>query len=301
MPSVKSKIDVYLQQAAEDVAGGRQRRPTSPTSMRRTASLDRKKAPKLIHSHTLGDGDVMQIYAQSATDYSATEDEDERRDRRSQRAKQLLDVPEAQEAKASSTLRKSKSFAGQFECQMDEDEVEEKQKTMLAFFQQSPSPRPAKAVEAGEKSIASLPESVANLGSLPMTKSAPQLLRQESISDDMLEDHDLRDVDAVFESLLNNTFEPERERAAGAAAAVAVSDLGSSPSLGGRVRPSQRQSVDNSADSDMLSGGGSGGVAAADDQAKKVLVKQQTWAGPDPPHSPSPSHSEYDTCHDPWD
>jgi len=182
----------------------------------------RKRSPKLVHSNSLREGcNMMKIYAQSATDMSATEDDMSERSGRKISAPpiqvhsngQYLQVPLNSEA---SGLRKSKSFAspGQYECSLSEKEVNAKQKTIMAFFDASLT-NPPQQVPPNPSQI---PKSVANIPSAVIKRSsAAAAIHQKrgsitSISDEILGDDDLKDVDAVFESLLNSTFQEIQAR-----------------------------------------------------------------------------------------
>ena len=314
LPSVKSKIESYLQNAASEDQQPQPQTPPTPTPtnkkqpksiLMKTGSLDRKKAPKLLHSH-----EQLSIYAQSATDYSATEDEEHERSGYMDR----LPVPAAEEAFAGGQLRKSKSFAGQFECDLDETEIGEKQKTMLSFFN-------------GGQTQPRLRDPRLN----QLSADDPRRNSLTSISDEILGDDDLRDVDAMFESLLNNTFEEKKNRGnnntrGGVVGTVPDSGMRSNASA---ISSSSRASRGAGAVGEMSANSSSHSVARLEqrrlgeealfEQPKasgkgRFLPRQQTWAGPGqtpPPaanaqqqqvhQSPSPTQSEYDTACDPWE
>merc|ERR1719192_2291089 len=165
------------------------------------------KAPKLLGDHFLSPNQSVQIYAQSATDLSATEDEGET-SRKEPPTKKLsvvlaeqpepgpvlLQVPPKPSAEARPGIMKSKSFAsssGQYECSIDESSGKKMQ--MMAFFGQGGERQPQKTVRIKERQVRS--SSIT------------------SITDDMMaEEEDLEDIDAEFESLLNKTFEKESRR-----------------------------------------------------------------------------------------
>ncbi|TRY71051.1 hypothetical protein TCAL_12313 [Tigriopus californicus] len=194
MPSIQSKIENYIQ-AAEVTARDAPVPPpiSKKPSFVKSASLDRKKGPRLVHSNTINNGQTMQIYAQSATDYSATEDETPDLE------PHYLKTP----AVTPAGLQKSKSFAGQFECILPEDEIDAKKRQMMAFFSDNAPAQPS------------------NLGSSSRTAHGqPSAFPPDrrgsitSISDEILgEDRDLylHDVDAAFESLLNGEDDDEDE------------------------------------------------------------------------------------------
>ena len=130
-------------------------------------------------------------------------------------------------------VRKSKSFAtpGQFECAMDDRQIDEKRQTMMAFFtsqtqvtQPIPLHQIPKSTLKSERKI-SQPAMHINTtsgvrggrhGNEPLLRNPETSNRTNnksikrssvtSISDEILGDEDLRDVDAVFESLLTSTF-----------------------------------------------------------------------------------------------
>ncbi len=244
---------------------------------KRAVSLDRKKAlrdPKLLQSSTVGP-DTIQIYAQSATDYS---DDDDNATRKKE-SLGLLDVP------AGSTLRKSKSFAAsgrQFEGTISADEVDEKKRTMMAFFSSS-SPSPGRVTPSSSSRGSPSAHPTATAQSVATKHQV--LERQDSItSEDILGpggegrpgDDEEEDVDAVFESLLNNTYDDRVGQGQGQGA----------------------KSTENLAAGQQAFVGGRGGRG-------RFVPRQQTWAGPSgspPPaaavghaDSPSPTLSEYDT------
>ena len=221
LPSVKTKIESYLQVAtselAEDAAQGKitqqQQKPKSilvNKSLHKTASLDRKKAPKLLHNTQ-----ALQIYAQSATDYSELEeDDDHQRYPHHQGSREnLLQVPSPD---AFQGLRKSKSFAGQFECTLDQAEIDEKQKTMLSFFGPASDASSSGQHHPMGGAVGSV---LQNPHVQALRNPPPRRSSITSISDEILGEDDLRDVDAMFESLLNNTFD---ESSTGGAAAGKV-------------------------------------------------------------------------------
>ena len=122
---------------------------------------------------------------------------------------QFLKVPTAS-THESSALRKSKSFASssQYEGTMKESEISVKQKTIMAFFDASLNPQ-MKSPPPVEVKAEKMPEVV--------KRSSANAIQQKrgsitSISDEILGDDDLKDVDAVFESLLNSTFQEIQAR-----------------------------------------------------------------------------------------
>merc|ERR1712037_1038130 len=152
--------------------------------------------------HFLSPNQSVQIYAQSATDLSATEDECETSRREPAKklsvvlAEQpepgpiLLQVPPKPSAEARPGIMKSKSFAsssGQYECSIEESSGKKIQ--MMAFFGEK---QPQKTVRIKERQVRS--SSIT------------------SITDEMMEEEDLEDIDAEFENLLNKTFEKESRR-----------------------------------------------------------------------------------------
>ena len=228
----------------------------------RSRSLDRKKAPKLLETHNVDD-QTYQIYAQSATDYSATEDDDNNDNSISSNRRRHLKVPSPS---SSSGLKKSKSF-GQFECELSADEADEKKRTMMAFF-------------SGDRSSSKTPE--------PSKSPRPIVIRQQE------EEEEEDDVDAMFESLLNNTFDEsqheqqlkmkkQNKRQKGVVGKAPILGEGSSNRGGAVSSVVGANAASNKAS--MMSGGVRGGIG-----------------GVAPPKSPSPTQSEYDTCGgDPWD
>ena len=118
-------------------------------------------------------------------------------------------------------VKKSKSFAtpGQFECAMDDRQIDEKRKTMMAFFtsQTTTIPFDQNSHKFGSKATRKISQPAMHIHA---GGSGDSILRNTehvrgrntkrssvtSISDEILGDEDLRDVDAVFESLLTSTF-----------------------------------------------------------------------------------------------
>lgn len=183
--------------------------PKQPKSI-----LVKKKIPKLVHSINEGSNGPT-IYTQSATDIS---DEDSERHRRHNipltinTKAQFLEVPHE-----STGLRKSKSFAspGQYECAMKDSEISAKQKTIMAFFDASLNPEmksPSFPLASSQVQVKKSTEMAA-----VVKRSSAGAIHQKrgsiaSISDEILGDDDLKDVDAVFESLLNSTFQEKQAR-----------------------------------------------------------------------------------------
>lgn len=301
MPSIQSKIENYIQ-AAEVTARDA---PLPPPISRKqlfvkSASLDRKKGPRLVHSNTTNNGQTMQIYAQSATDYSATEDETPDLE------PHYLKTP----AVPPVGLQKSKSFAGQFECILPEDEIDAKKRQMMAFFSDASKPAATKLSSSSQK-----------VSDARSTFASDRRGSITSISDEILgEDRDLylQDVDAAFESLLNGEDDEEDEDYEDADARV-----GTRP--GKHLKNSRARSRDLSSGNGLVGvmssnnshsnsvqhiGGERVGVTRGDEvnSRKMLLPRQQTWtsgsANPPPvtgEPSPSPTQSEYDTCLDPWE
>ncbi len=228
--SVKGKITEYLQTAeqkdepASSLAKGRSSPEFKPKSIlvKKGRERSRNKTPKLIHSNSMKETTTNQhpnIYAQSATDIS---DEESLRLRKkssvgsgSNQNGQFLTVPEEKEKPEKHGLRKSKSFAtpGQFECALSDQEVNDKQRTIMAFFDTS------LGGGSGSGSVStSGPSAIQRSEVVKRNPAIAAALKQKrgsitSISDEILgDDCDLRDVDAVFESLLNNTFEEIQAR-----------------------------------------------------------------------------------------
>ena len=209
LPSLKSKLSSY-QAATEEVTRPQQtEQKIKPILVKKSdnerSRSPRKKTPKLVSDHYLNPNqEPFQIYAQSATDMSATEDEFEtERNRKISVPAKLssqppgpgfLQVPQRAQADTFTTgprtmlgLVKSKSFAspGQFECSIDNDSITSKKQTMMSFFSNEPQP----------KSI---------MKKQPLRRSS-----LTSITDEVICDEDLEDIDEEFENLLTQTFEKE--------------------------------------------------------------------------------------------
>ena len=113
--------------------------------------------------------------------------------------------------------------------------------------------------------------------------SLPARLNQNTLTaaDELLsgqDEDDLRDVDAMFESLLNNTFEEESASASKSISAAAAVGLGRG-AAGTEPKSSSAQSSQSQGEAKYL----------------QQQLRQQ------PSGTPSPSPSEYDTACDPWD
>ena len=246
--SVKSRIETYLSSAAEAKGGTEQtskQEPSTTANVKQPKSIlvnrsegvigKKTKTPKLIHSGE-GESKNLNIYAQSATDYSAEEDssctnrEISNKLKFAQQQEHFLKVPQLTDIENGMLpggVRKSKSFAtpGQFECAMDDHQVNEKKRTMMAFFtsQQQTSTtalrqsnkqsklssvrkisQPAMHIQAG--SGVELRNANNSNKNTPSVNTKADRSSITSISDEIIGDEDLRDVDAVFESLLNSTF-----------------------------------------------------------------------------------------------
>ena len=214
LPSVRTKIKSYIDTTADEMREDSAKpKPILKTEKERSRSPRKStKAPKLLGDHFLSPNQSVQIYAQSATDLSATEDEGET-SRREPPTKKLsvvladqpepgpilLQVPPKPSAEARPGIMKSKSFAsssstGQFECSIDESSGKKMQ--MMAFFGQGGEKQPQKTVRIKER------QTVVKSSSI------------NSVTDEMMpeDEEDLQDIDAEFESLLNKTFEKESRR-----------------------------------------------------------------------------------------
>merc|ERR1712013_442893 len=215
LPSVRTKIKSYIDTTADEMReDGAKPKPILKSEKERSRSPRKStKAPKLLGDHFLSPNQSVQIYAQSATDLSATEDEGET-SRREPPTKKLsvvladqpepgpilLQVPPKPSAEARPGIMKSKSFAssssttGQFECSIDESSGKKMQ--MMAFFGQGGEKQPQKTVRIKERQTAVKSSSI------------------NSVTDEMMpeDEEDLQDIDAEFESLLNKTFEKESRR-----------------------------------------------------------------------------------------
>ena len=156
----------------------------------------KKKAPKPVGDQYLSAEQNFKINILSATDMSATEDESETskslRNRRSilkqmEDQPTFLKIPPKQVTESRPGIIKSKSFAnpGQFECSIEESAGKKLQ--MLSFFSNS-----SNSSNTSQKPVVEKP-------------------RAASICDEM-DDEDLVDIDAEFESLLTKTFEKESRK-----------------------------------------------------------------------------------------
>merc|ERR1719234_223763 len=205
LPSVRTKIKSYIDTTTDE----EKPKPILKNEKERSRSPRKStKAPKLLGDHFLSPNQSVQIYAQSATDMSATEDECETLRREPVRRKLsvvlaeqpepgpvLLQVPPKPSAEARPGIMKSKSFAssyGQYECSIDESSGKKMQ--MMAFFGQGGGEKqqPQKTVRIKERQVRS-----SSISSIP---------------DEMMAEEEDIDIDAEFESLLNKTFEKESRR-----------------------------------------------------------------------------------------
>ena len=176
----------------------------------------KKKAPKLLSDHLLTPHSSFQIYAQSATDMSATEDEAEAAwamkkrletssggtlQKQGEPGPSLLQVPDhpVQKHHHRTGIMKSKSFASPYECYLDDTTVTAKKMTMMAFFGHD-----TKTKTSSHGGLENKPNQ--------MQTQTRDLLHEELWADgvnDEDDDDELVDVDAEFENLLNRTFEQE--------------------------------------------------------------------------------------------
>ena len=241
--SVKSRIETYLtsaaqvapptivEQAPKPLMTKTQVKQPKSILVNRSESMSGRvqKIPKLIHNGE-GESKNLRIYAQSATDISAGEEDtthhfhrDSNKLRFSHHQENLLKVPKASEdGMLLGGVKKSKSFAtpGQFECAMDDRQIDEKRKTMMAFFTSQSIPVEQHSPKMGSKSIRKISQPAMHIhagGNGDTVLRSTEHVRSSSsrntkrssvtsISDEILGDEDLRDVDAVFESLLTSTF-----------------------------------------------------------------------------------------------
>ena len=331
LPSVRTKIKSYIDTTADE----EKPKPILKNEKERSRSPRKStKAPKLLGDHFLSPNQSVQIYAQSATDLSATEDECETSRREPAKklsvvlAEQpepgpiLLQVPPKPSAEARPGIMKSKSFAsssGQYECSIDESSGKKMQ--MMAFFGQGGEKQPQKTVRIKERQVRSSSIS--------------------SITDEMMgeEEEDLEDIDAEFESLLNKTFEKESRRLMTAdesevpgrrsrEKANRQESAGSQTRRGGRGTVSmdmsnaaghfqqhlrKSNSIGNSSSGGLLRGSSRDESSVSSEVGGAMypspVIRQKnfdpvgalpTSTGRREAHSPSPTQSEYDTC-DPWD
>merc|ERR1719187_1332217 len=223
LPSVKSKIQNYLTVAEElnkedDSKEEVKKLQTAPMSQQEShrdkGEMRRervKKSPKLLSDHYLSAGQTLEIYAQSATDVSADENDTEFNSRKKAEATKkslpetkvlskkdpgphFLQVPVVPNEQMTTGIMKSKSFAApnQFEGLLDFDSITSKKETMMAFF--NANINKTSPVQSNAKA------------------SKPKTVRRNSITsitDEILGEEDLQNVDDEFESLLNSTFESE--------------------------------------------------------------------------------------------
>ena len=238
--SVKSRIETYLtsaaqvapptivEQAPKPIINPAPVKQPKSILVNRSESMSGRvqKIPKLIHNGE-GESKNLRIYAQSATDISAGEEDASHHSNRetnklrfSHHQDSLLKVPRpTEDGMLLGGVKKSKSFAtpGQFECAMDDRQIDEKRKTMMAFFTSQTTTIPFEQISpknGANKSTRKISQPAMHINSggnsdtvLRNTEHVrSRNTKRSSISDEILGEEDLRDVDAVFESLLTSTF-----------------------------------------------------------------------------------------------
>ena len=329
LPSLKTKIRAYNSAVEEPSVDETKEDTPKPKpilkSDKERSRSPRKKTPKLLGDHFLNPNHSVQIYAQSATDMSATEDESEMSRKEPTKklsvvladqpepGPMLLQVPPKPTAEARPGIMKSKSFASSSQYEGSIDAASGKKMQMMAFFGHG-GEKQTKTVRIKEKQ--------------PVRRSSIN-----SITDDIMADDDLVDIDAEFESLLNKTFEKESRR-------LMTTDQSEAPAgrrgeKAGSQAGGQQRRGRGTVSMDMSSAGvhfqhnlrksnsfgsssGSGFVRARDEQPviedaaamyPSPVIRQKNFdplsslpssAGRREAHSPSPTQSEYDTC-DPWE
>ena len=148
--------------------------------------------------------------------------------------------------------------------------------------------------------------------SQPPPSHAPSQNRRTSmtsISDEILGDDDLRNVDAVFESLLNADFVDDASELGGGSVSNRVRQkVGKGPRYHGHHSSVRGEEVSNHNNNNFASTSEDAARAMSSERTAKFLPRQQTWAGEAPQpqrqrsnQSPSPTQSEYDTACDPWE
>ena len=346
LPCVKTKIQTYTAAAAEETKVEEPKeeirpKPILKNDKERSRSPRKTNKPRLVSEHYLAPQQSMQIYHQSATDMSEDESEISMRERKESETKTsqvlsrkkslsvvvndkpdpgpiLLKVPPKPSAEARPGIMKSKSFAassGQYECSVNESAGKKLQ--MMSFFGQGNSQQQQqKTVRIKEK---------------PNKSSSIT-----SITDEIMAEEDLIDIDAEFDALLNKTFEKESRRLATSSSQPEphqATEKAAGRGAGGQRRGRGTVSLDMSTAPPNVqrnirelrkstSFGSSSGLArAARDELviedrKAVgmnplpVIRQKNFdpvgalpssAGRREGHSPSPTLSEYDTCDDPWD
>jgi len=341
------------------------------TEIKPKSILVKKKVPKLVHtpaSNEAGEKESQgpKIYAQSATDISAGEDDDSERQRKASipltinTKARFLEVPQnpeqgaGQEQRTNGKLRKSKSFAssgsehtGQYEYAMKDSEISAKQKTIMAFFDASltaagsnnqsgninpqrksmlsPPMMQRQAVSILETTAAGrspagqqvqLPnqqsQTLANNNQLQQVKQTADTSTLQSavvkrssamaihakrgsitsISDEILGDDDLKDVDAVFESLLNSTFQEiqargrsadsgassKKKRSASVHPTSRVSFSSAESNITGNVPRSESRDLKSSSNIATVaeSSGGGGGVSSSSGPKRGTVNRKQS-------------------------
>jgi len=231
LPSVQAKISNYLTATEEaHVTGPQSETPklkpilklSNEHSDKERSRSPRKKTPKLVSDHYLDPNQSFQIYTQSATDMSATEDESELSKanpmRKRSQTKELcsddpgpgfLKVPPKETVDRRPGIMKSKSFAstGQFEGSIDNELVTSKKQTMMAFFNSNDSAKP--------KSIMKPSSSAERSTSAGQPSHSQRRSSLSFITDEVLAEDDFVDIDAQFENLLTKTFEQETKSVLG--------------------------------------------------------------------------------------
>ncbi len=123
LPSVKSKIETYLEAAADRPPPQQAEQPSTPSTMPKSILVkNSNKAPRLLHGNEGTPAGAVSIYATSATDMSEEEES-----ATAPRVKGMLEVPNQDDA-STTGLRKSRSFTSTTPVAKD------KQDTVMAFF-----------------------------------------------------------------------------------------------------------------------------------------------------------------------
>jgi hypothetical protein len=125
--------------------------------------------------------------------------------------------------------------------------------------------------------------------------SLPAKMPAASVAEDLFDgDDDLRDVDAMFESLLNNTFDEEEEQRSRSETTRAKNSRAAGAVYAGREPTKSSAAQFSSAQRSVASGANGETMSARQQQQQQQAVCPSGG-------SPSPTQSEYDTACDPWD
>jgi len=250
------------------------------------------------------------IYMQSATEEEGTDAEEYHRQQVVAEASKLklLQVPKRRDHPPTMMqgVVKSKSFAtpGQFECALDQQTADEKKRTMLAFFtsqQQHHHNHQNKSSQGSSSSHhqqqqegvmtrslttsrAAAAAASSSYGAFAYSNNGSYIFEDDSgnkresivsISDEIIGEEDLHNVDAVFESLLHSTFsESENSSCSNATASLSHSRAAAGATAAGATvgkRPTTKNSECSTA---TKSGGGASNTSSSSSKRNSSVTRK---------------------------